>query len=83
MAKCQMNTGKTLSPSEKLIFPMGFGEIKIGDDYDAVKKYCEKMNYRCRQVGGKEIQEDAEIGRASCRERVCRAVEVLGVGGAV
>lgn len=39
----------------------GIGEIKIGDNYDKVKKYCEKMNFRVVQKGGKEIQEDAGL----------------------
>lgn len=37
--------------SNKLIYSDGFGEIKIGDDYNKVKKYCKRMNFKAIQKG--------------------------------
>lgn len=41
---------------DKIIYPTGIGEIKIGDDYNKVEKYCEKMNFYT-VTKGEEVNE--------------------------
>src|SRR3546814_17898343 len=78
-------TGRTVSDGHRLL---EVGCVELMDRRRTGRNFHRRIN-PCRQIDAEAIavrgirDADAEIGRASCRERGCTYVEISGVGVAL